>query len=259
MRSEHIALAPSSRFLSNAILLDQPRSLSKRLAAWQSLNTALCMEDSGLDPGVALADTVAKAIETRSNTQSKRKFADAVVFVGHQGSGKDYLADAMEPLGYTRITMSDIVKAVASALGYSPDTTQGKIDAGHAMRRIFGKRIFTDLGFHDAQERGASRVIMTGPRSSIEIRAAREYGARIISLVADADKKKDRAIRQDRVVRPRMMGDGKQRVMTREDFVSRERQEKRRINRLMGLSDTTVVNKEEKGIDAVIQAIVTNL
>lgn len=43
--------------------------------------------------------------------------------------------------------------------------------------------------------------------------------------------------------------------MTKEDFVSRERQEKRRINRLMRLSDRTVVNKEEMGVSAVIRNI----
>ncbi|MBI5019081.1 hypothetical protein HZB58_02315 [Candidatus Gottesmanbacteria bacterium] len=255
MRREHVALPASARFFSSAILLDQPRSLSKRLAAWQSLNTALNLDESGINPDIALADTVSKAIEARNNSRPKRIFADAVVMVGHQGSGKDYVADAMAPLGYVRITMSDIVKAVAPALGFNPDTTQGKIDAGHAMRRIFGKRIFTDLGFMDASERGARRVIMTGPRSSIEIRAAREFGARIISLVADTDKKKDRAIRLERVVKPRQTGDGKQRNMTKEDFVSRERQEKRRINRLMKLSDRTVVNKEEMGVSAVIRNI----
>lgn len=255
MHREHVTLPTSARFFSNAILLDQPRSLSKRLTAWQSLNTALHSEGGGVSPDIALADTVSKAIEERNNKRPKRAFVDAVVFVGHQGSGKDYVADAMESLGYMRITMSDIVKAVASALGFSPDTTQGKIDAGHAMRRIFGKRIFTDLGFLDAAERGAKKVIMTGPRSSIEIRAAREFGARVINLVADTDKKKDRAIRMERVVRPRKTGDGKQRVMTEADFISRERQEKRRIDRLMKLADRTVVNKEEMGVRAVIRNI----
>ena len=83
---------------------------------------------------------------------------------------------------------------------------------------------------------------MTGPRSALEIRAARHQGARIISLIADVDPKIDRNIRLDRATKPRVQAGAAVRVMTKEDFLARERQEYRRIRRLMNMADRTVVN-----------------
>ncbi len=239
---EHIAVSAASRYFTDALILNRPKSRTKQLSAWKALDTAL--RQSSIDnPDVALADAVSRTIEARWENRPKRRFKRAFVFVGHQGSGKDYIADHMGRLGYERITMSDIVKAVAPALGFSPDTTQGKIDAGHAMRKLFGKRIFTDLGFSDARRNGVTRVIMTGPRSSREIYAARDFGAKIISLVADVDRKKDRAIRLKRVTaEERTTADGTPRVMTEDDFKKREKQEYRRITRLMKLADTVITN-----------------
>lgn len=240
-RPEHFQFGRSSTYFLYGLFGETRLSRAKRLTAWQTMYASLRTDDSE-NADRMLADAVSRTIEERQHPGAPKPFSDFLVFVGHQGSGKDYIAGRMKRQRYVRITMSDIVRSVAPALGCSPDTTQGKIDAGHAMRRIFGKGVFVDLGVREAAEHGERKIIMTGPRSSLEIRTARKYGARIISLVADTDARKDRALRLKRVITPRRQKDGPTRVMKKEDFVSRERQEKRRITRLMRLSDRTVVN-----------------
>jgi len=239
-RQEHIALDQSSTYFLYGLFGEQKLSRPKRLTGWKTFYTSLRNADTQ-NADIMLADAVSRTIEERGAMGKRKGLRDFIVFVGHQGSGKDYVAGHMRRNGYTRITMSDIVRSIAPALGFDPNTTQGKIDAGHAMRRIFGKGVFVDLGVREATENRKRRIIMTGPRSSLEIRTARKYGARIVSLITDKDAGKDRAIRMDRVIQPRKQGDTV-RVMTKADFLSREHQEKRRINRLMQLADRTVVN-----------------
>lgn len=235
---EHIPLERASSYFLQSLVYNRPKSAYKRRQGWEVFYRSLHQEDSGWADR-KLADAVSRSIEARQNPPSPVRFKKAVVLVGEQGAGKDYLADRMR--GFARLTMSEIVRAIVPAFGF-PDDTEGKIKAGHAIRSIFGKHILTDLAFREAYEGGTKRVVMTGPRSSLEIRAARRQGARIIGLVADADSKKDRDIRRMRVIQPRKMKDGSVRKMTASDFHSREKQEHRRIVRLMALVDKTVVN-----------------
>lgn len=237
-RHEHIAIDRSSGYFLQALLYNRPKTSFKRRQGWNVFYRSLRQSDPEWSDR-ALADAVSRSIEARQHPAAHIQFKDAVVLVGEQGAGKDYLADRMR--GYTRLTMSDIVRAIVPAFRLSDDT-EGKIQAGHMMRKIFGKHILTDLAFREAFEKGAKRVVMTGPRSSLEIRAARKQGARIIGLVADADPEKDRIVRLNRVIRPRETKDGAARVMTKRDFLQREKQEHRRIARLMRLTDKTVVN-----------------
>lgn len=237
---EHIALEPSSNYFQQALVFNRPKSLLKRWQGWYVFYRSLRQTDPEWADR-ALADAVSRSIEARQSPQAPIRFTDAVVLVGEQGVGKDHLADRMR--GYVRLTMSEIVRAIVPAFRLSDDT-DGKIKAGHKIRKIFGKHILTDLAFRDAFEKGAKRVVMTGPRSSLEIRAARKQGARIIGLVADTDPKKDRKIRLERVIKPRKTKEGAARVMTEADFLGRERQEHRRIKRLMGMVDYTVVNNK---------------
>lgn len=237
-KNEHIPLERSSNYFLQALTFNRPKKRQNQWQGWYVFYRALRQED----PAWAdrkLADAVSRTIEARQSPPLPVRFKRAVVLVGEQGAGKDHLADRMR--GFTRLTMSDIVRAIVAAFRLSDDT-EGKIKAGHKIRKIFGKHILTDLAFREAYEKGAKRVVMTGPRSSLEIRAARKQGATIIGLVADADRKKDREIRLTRVVRPRKTKDGSARVMTEADFLGREKQEHRRIMRLMKLADKTVVN-----------------
>ena len=246
---EHIPLERSSNYFLQALTFNRPKKRVNQWQGWYVFYRSLRQED----PAWAdrkLADAVSRSIEARQSPPAPIRFKRAVVLVGEQGVGKDYLADRMR--GFIRLTMSEIVRALVPAFRLSDDT-EGKIKAGHKIRKIFGKHILTDLAFREAYEKGATRVVMTGPRSSLEIRAARKQGARIIGLIADADPKKDRKIRLERVTRPRKTKDGAARVMTEADFRGREKQEHRRIMRLMNLADKTVVNN--RGARSVIQEL----
>ncbi len=240
-RLEHIPLNQPSTYFLYGLFGEEHLARRKRLLAWRTTYHAFSLQDSQ-HADIMLADAVSRTIEERNRLGRKKSLTDFIVFVAHQGVGKDYIADHMYRNGYARITMSDIVRSVAPVLGYSPDSTQGKIDAGHVMRRMFGKGIFVDLGVREAMERGKKRIVMTGPRSSLEIRTAKKYGARIVGLIADIDPKTDWAIRLERATRPRKQKGSAVRVMTKQDFISRERQEKRRINRLMAFAEIIVVN-----------------
>lgn len=239
-KHEHIALEPSPNYFLQALVFSRPKTDLKRWQGWYVFYRSLRQTNPEWSDR-ALADAVSRSIEARQHPDAPMQFEDAVVLVGEQGVGKDYLAERMRR--HVRLTMSDIVRAIAPAFR-PPDDTEGKIEAGHKMRKIFGRHILTDLAFREAHKKGAKRVVMTGPRSSLEIRFARKQGARIIGLVADADPERDRMIRLERVVRPRKIKGGALRVMTEHDFHKREKLEHRRIMRLMKMADKKVVNNK---------------
>lgn len=236
---EHGDLPQSVRHFRNAFACASFANASSRLAAWQ-LITDGAQKYLGRNGDHVLDDLVFPMTQRRKIILKPGEFIDFVVLVGEQGSGKKTMASEFARRRYSQQTMSDVVRSVAPILGYDPDSTQGKIDAGHAMRRFFDRSIIMKLCMFNAEENKIDNVVIDGPRSSYEVRAARANGARIIGLVADNDAEKDRQIRFARVVRLRSKSES-DRVVTPDDFYNRERQEHRRIQAILRRADRIVV------------------
>ncbi len=232
-------LPPGMRYLRIAYALTKFRDNTSRDKAWKILREAAQRHYS------SESDTVLQEVEvfrtrTPKNILHPGLFHDFLILVGEQGSGKATIARELSRRGYSELTMSNVVRAVAHDFGFSPETTQGKIDAGHAMRRTFDRSILMKLCIVDALQRQQEKLVVDGPRSMYEVRAARSAGGRIIGLITDTDRRKDRAIRFDRVVILRPLQEPSRQV-TAEDFYSRDRQESSRSRRMLAVSDTIVV------------------
>lgn len=232
-------LPPSMRYLSNAYALTTFRDSSAAVSAWKII-AAAARHHFGSDGIFVLQEIAENGAQKNQNILKPNLFKDFVVLVGEQGSGKATMAKEFARRGYAELTMSDVVRAVAPDFGYSPDTTQGKIDTGHAIRRIFGRSILMKLCVVDALKQQKKNIVIDGPRSMYEIRAARAAGARIIGLIADPDRKLDRKIRFERVVSLRPMTQPERRVAP-DDFYSRDRQEGSRSRRMLAVADMVVV------------------
>lgn len=252
---EHFRLPLGMRYLRNALASGQVYDRRTRIHAWEAVYRD-AKTHFGEDSDKALADAVSQSIERRLRPGKRKKFTDFMILVGQQGSGKDTLAQEVARRGYFQVTMSDIVKALAPALGFSPDTTQGKIDAGHAMRRLFGRSILMNLSVQDARDRRKKKLVVAGPRSMHEVKAGRVSGARIIGLIAHKDPKQDRKIRLHRVTVERLRKEPN-RVMTKKDFSSREKQERLRAKRMLGTADVIVVTNR-KAAD-LVDKLVANI
>lgn len=240
---EHGDFPQSVRYFRNAFASASFRNESSRLAAWQLIADGIRSELK-LNYIHVLGDLVWPMTQRRKCILRPGGFADFVVFVGEQGSGKKTMAVEFARREYYQQTMSDVVRSVAPILGYDPDSTQGKINAGHAMRRYFGKSIIMKLSMFDAEEQKRDRVVIDGPRSAYEVTAARAYGARVIGLVADNDPKQDRKIRFTRVVELRSEKEIDRKV-THGDFYNREQQEHRRIQAMLKRVDRIVVTNRD--------------
>lgn len=118
------------------------------------------------------------------------RMASAKVYTvaGHQGSGKDALAPLFTAHGYQRVTLSDIVRDIVSALGRDRNDAQTKINVGLFMKAFMGSDVLVKLGIAEAVMQGKNQLVMFGPRLPAEVKGA------LIGVIADREIRKARII-----------------------------------------------------------------
>lgn len=243
MAFPEVELPPGLRYLRNAFAIVPFRSAASRQDAWSVIERS-AEKIFGTGSGRVLQHIRDFGDGDIKKLLQPGMFQNFIVLVGEQGSGKETMAVELARRNFYKLTMSDIVRAVAPELGFDPATTQGKIDAGHALRRLFNRSVIMNLSMLDARTLEKEKIVVDGPRSMYEVRAAKNVGARIVGLIAHEDRKKDRAIRFERVIQLRPQSEI-QRTVLPADFFSRERQERSRTRRMLAVADTIIVTNRK--------------
>jgi dephospho-CoA kinase len=196
--------------------------------------------DQNSDPHGRILSDLYDAVREQAAFKEQFRDVEIIMIAGHQGSGKDTLAEYLrDQHGFQLLGLSSIVSEVATVWGLDSTGTTDKIVTGQVFKEYFGPDILIQLGVAECIREGNKRIVIVGPRVIEEVHAAKELGAKVVAVKADADTQKDSQLRRQRIVHRAAEGNRPQDV---EKFDEREAIESGRVNQILELADVSIIN-----------------
>jgi dephospho-CoA kinase len=107
---------------------------------------------------------------------------------GMPGAGKTTLAEALEELGFERITLGDVVRNLARVRGLEPtDENLGKLF--HELRQTLGNGAVAALALKESREL-SDRLVVDGIRSLDEVKEFARHGSTLLIAVHASPSKR---------------------------------------------------------------------